>query len=65
MKDDFLNGFMAATQFIALDHGEDAMAEDMMISSGYSKEDFLRTQKQSGLETTRMNKIIKEGELYT
>jgi len=60
MKDDFLNGFMAAVQFVALDHGEDTIAEDMMVSTGYSKADFLRSQKGSGHGTDKMNPIIKE-----
>ena len=59
MSENFLDGYLCACQFIAIDMGQDTMAEYAMRESGYSLEEILRSQKKSGYHTRKMNKIIR------
>ncbi len=56
---EFLSGYMAACQFMAISHGLDSIAEEAMRESGYTEKEFLKVQKLSGYETRKMNSIIR------
>lgn len=45
--DGFADGIMAAAQFLINAHGEDGMAEELLLSS-IKKDDALRALKRSG-----------------
>ena len=56
----FLNGYLACVQFIAISHGEDGLAAMALAESGYKSSTVFKAQKENGFETKRMNKIIRE-----
>lgn len=56
---EFLLGYLAALQFVIISHGMDSIAEEAMRESGYTENGFLKAQKQTGYESRKMNKIIR------
>jgi len=55
-----IDGILYSAQFLHLSYGLTSVAQDLMTESGYSMDKFLKEQKESGYETRKMNKIIKE-----
>ena len=58
-NDQFIDGYLAAVQFIGVTMGEETLAEYTLNESGYSCNEFLSSQRKSGFETRQMNKIIR------
>ena len=56
----FLNGLLYAIQELVVSHGEDTIAEEFIKNSGYSLDEFLKSQKESGFQTGKMNAFIKK-----
>lgn len=56
---EFLSGYLAAVQFLVIGHGMDSIAEEAMRESGYTEQEFLNAQKETGFETRKMNAIIR------
>lgn len=60
LEQEWLGGYLCACQFLVVGHGEDRIAEDAIIESGFTQNDFLKAQKRNGFETRRMNAVIRE-----
>lgn len=55
----FLDGVMWAATFMAVSHGQDGYAEDILKESGYTGSQLFAAQKRNNHENRRMNKIIR------
>ena len=56
----FLEGILYAVQQLVIFHGEDAYAKYIAWESGFTGEQFLAAQKNSGYENRRMNKFFRD-----
>lgn len=56
----FIDGILYSAWFMVVYHKEDSLAQDIMSESGYTKKDFLLAQRRSGIDSRRMNKVIRE-----
>lgn len=55
----FLIGYLSACQNLIQCYDQEAMVESLLTESGWEKEYWLYTQKLSGNNSKRMNKIIR------
>ncbi len=54
----FIDGWLAACQNIAITHGEDSIAVELL--SEFDEDILLRAQKRTGFESRKMNRLIRE-----
>lgn len=57
---DFVEGILWAAQFIAVSHGEESLAVDLMGESGMSEKQFAKAQRESGYESRAMMPLIRK-----
>lgn len=55
----FNNGLWAAVQFLVCSHNEAELAKQLIIESGLSKQDCLKSQRVSDFESETMLKFIE------
>lgn len=60
-RNEFIAGYLAAVQFVAIGHNDTAISEDMIRNSGFSEKDLLEEQKKCGFCDDKMIPIIKAG----
>ena len=57
---DFVEGVLWAAQFLTVSHGENSLAENLMLESGMTEKQFTKAQRKSGYESREMMPIIRK-----
>ena len=57
---EFLSGILLACQYLIIDVDQPGFAIEIMQTSGFSKEEFLKIQKETQYFSRRINKVIRE-----
>jgi len=53
-----ISGILFACQYLIVDRDEPGMAQELMLQSGFSQEEFLSEQLESDYENEKMIKTI-------
>lgn len=56
----FVDGFFYAVQQLVIHRNETILAEDLILESGITEEEFLKANEECGYEKDRMEEFITE-----
>ena len=59
-KNEFIDGYLAAIQFVAIGHHDSVISIDALRNSGFSEKELMDSQLKSGFQNEKMIPIIKD-----